>query len=67
MDEAALVPDATRDGILETLAKIKARDPAIYAKDSRFYSSEEEQDEEEEDKGGGKALARGGRRGRRER
>jgi len=68
MDEAALVPDATRDGVLETLAKIKARDPAIYAKDSHFYASsssgeEGEGGEEGEEWGeGGAAGARARRK-----
>ena len=59
MDEAALVPDSTRVDVLETLAKIKARDPSIYSKDTRFYSSEEEEEEEE-----GEGVARRPRKSR---
>ena len=42
------IPDETEAKILDTLIKIKRKDPAIYQSDVRFFEKEEEEDGDEE-------------------
>eukprot|EP00960_Hanusia_phi_P013926 408786-Hanusia_phi.AAC.1 len=50
-DEGDLLTDKMDQQILQTLTKIKTKDPEIYSQDRKFFDSEEEEQEEGEEDG----------------